>query len=160
MTRVPLNLIIRLIKKENITIAGGYAYCGKRKCWQRMTVKSRVPTMVSDMIESSIAGYPLEGLLFGGSPAPSSLVPRAQKAFPTATMCDAFAHPILTSYFAEQDTGIRNDWNQFHRRICKLRISLTLLPPEAFARLLAKTTSLGPQARWWLQLRSQLFELT
>lgn len=42
--------------------------------------------MVSDIVESSLVGYPLEGLLFGGSPAPPSLVPRAQKAFPTAIM--------------------------------------------------------------------------
>ncbi|KAG6919115.1 hypothetical protein DXG01_008922 [Tephrocybe rancida] len=45
-----------------------------------------VPAMVSDLIESSLAGYALEGLLFGGSPAPDTLVPRAQHAFPTATM--------------------------------------------------------------------------
>lgn len=42
--------------------------------------------MVSDLIDSSLAGYPLEGLLFGGAPAPDSLVPRARKAFPSATM--------------------------------------------------------------------------
>lgn len=62
----------RLIKAENITITGG------------------VPTMVSDIIESSIVGYPLEGLLFGGSPAPPSLVPRAQHAFPTAIMIQGY----------------------------------------------------------------------
>ncbi|KIL66207.1 hypothetical protein M378DRAFT_10208 [Amanita muscaria Koide BX008] len=62
----------RLIKAENITITGG------------------VPTMVSDIIESSIVGYPLEGLLFGGSPAPPSLVPRAQNAFPTAIMIQGY----------------------------------------------------------------------
>jgi acyl-CoA synthetase (AMP-forming)/AMP-acid ligase II len=43
--------------------------------------------MVSDLIESSLVGHPLEGLLFGGAPAPDSLVPRAREAFPTATMC-------------------------------------------------------------------------
>lgn len=42
--------------------------------------------MVADLTESSLAGHPLEGLLFGGSPAPESLVPRARKAFPSAVM--------------------------------------------------------------------------
>lgn len=42
--------------------------------------------MVADLAESSLVGHPLEGLLFGGSPAPDSLVPRARKAFPVATM--------------------------------------------------------------------------
>jgi hypothetical protein len=42
--------------------------------------------MVADLTESSLAGHSLEGLLFGGSPAPESLVPRARKAFPSAVM--------------------------------------------------------------------------
>lgn len=42
--------------------------------------------MVADLMESSLVGHPLEGLLFGGSPAPDSLVPRARKAFPTASL--------------------------------------------------------------------------
>jgi hypothetical protein len=42
--------------------------------------------MVSDLIESSLVGHKLEGLLFGGAPAPDSLVPRARSAFPGATM--------------------------------------------------------------------------
>lgn len=42
--------------------------------------------MVADLAESSLAGYPLEGLLFGGSPTPDSLVGRAQQAFPKANM--------------------------------------------------------------------------
>ena len=42
--------------------------------------------MVSDLIESSLVGHKLEGLLFGGAPAPDSLVPRARAAFPGATM--------------------------------------------------------------------------
>ncbi|KAJ2913136.1 hypothetical protein MD484_g7268, partial [Candolleomyces efflorescens] len=63
---------VRLIKRENVAVAGG------------------VPSMVSDLIESSLAGHPLEGLLFGGAPAPDSLVPRARKAFPAATMIQGY----------------------------------------------------------------------
>ncbi|KAG6828448.1 hypothetical protein H0H92_007933 [Tricholoma furcatifolium] len=58
----------RLIKHENVRVAGG------------------VPAMVSDLIDSSLAGYGLEGLLFGGSPAPDTLVSRAKLAFPTAVI--------------------------------------------------------------------------
>ncbi|KAG6866361.1 hypothetical protein C0991_005282 [Blastosporella zonata] len=42
--------------------------------------------MVADLTESSLAGHSLDGLLFGGSPAPDSLVPRARDAFPTAVI--------------------------------------------------------------------------
>ena len=42
--------------------------------------------MVADLVESSLVGYPLEGLLFGGSPTPDSLVIRASRAFPRASM--------------------------------------------------------------------------
>jgi hypothetical protein len=42
--------------------------------------------MVTDLTLSSLVGHPLEGLIFGGAPAPDTLVPRARKAFPTATM--------------------------------------------------------------------------
>jgi len=62
----------KLIKRENVAVAGG------------------VPAMVSDMSDSSLVGHPLEGLLFGGAPAPDSLVPRARKAFPTATMIQGY----------------------------------------------------------------------
>ncbi|KAG2015644.1 long-chain-fatty-acid-CoA ligase [Coprinopsis cinerea AmutBmut pab1-1] len=63
---------VRLIRRENVTVAGG------------------VPSMVSDLIESSLVGHKLEGLLFGGAPAPDSLVPRARKAFPSATMIQGY----------------------------------------------------------------------
>jgi len=46
--------------------------------------------MVADLAESSLAGYPLEGLLFGGSPTPDSLVARAARAFPKASMYASF----------------------------------------------------------------------
>lgn len=42
--------------------------------------------MVTDLTLSSLVGHPLEGLLFGGAPAPDTLVSRARDAFPTATM--------------------------------------------------------------------------
>lgn len=63
---------VRLIKQEKISIAGG------------------VPSMVADLIESSLVGYPIDNLLFGGSPAPDALVPRARNAFPTASMSQAY----------------------------------------------------------------------
>lgn len=52
-----------------------------------LSIHGSVPAMVADLTDSSLVGHPLEGLLFGGSPAPDSLVPRARKAFPTAVMC-------------------------------------------------------------------------
>ncbi|XP_006460626.1 acyl-CoA synthetase [Agaricus bisporus var. bisporus H97] len=58
----------RLIKQEDAAIAGG------------------VPSMVSDLSEGSLAGYPLESLMFGGAPAHSTLPERARKAFPQAVM--------------------------------------------------------------------------
>ncbi|KAJ7096301.1 hypothetical protein C8R44DRAFT_812674 [Mycena epipterygia] len=62
----------RLIKTENVAVAGG------------------VPAMVADLVRSSLVGFPLEGLLFGGSPSPDSLAERARQAFPTATMSQAY----------------------------------------------------------------------
>jgi len=62
----------RLIKDENVGVAGG------------------VPSMVSDLIESSAVGYPLDALLFGGSPAPDHLPAQARRAFPTASMSQAY----------------------------------------------------------------------
>ncbi|KNZ81035.1 2-succinylbenzoate--CoA ligase [Termitomyces sp. J132] len=61
-----------LIKRENVRVAGG------------------VPAMVSDLIDSSLAGFSLEGIFFGGSPAPDALAPRAKHAFSTATMMQAY----------------------------------------------------------------------
>ncbi|KAJ2915027.1 hypothetical protein MD484_g5364, partial [Candolleomyces efflorescens] len=62
----------RLIKAESITVAGG------------------VPSMVSDLVDSSSAGHPLEALMFGGAPAPDTLPPRAQKTFPTASLSQGY----------------------------------------------------------------------
>lgn len=44
--------------------------------------------MVSDLVDSSLAGYPLDGLLFGGASASDLLAKRANAAFPTAVMSD------------------------------------------------------------------------
>ncbi|PPQ67300.1 hypothetical protein CVT25_005884 [Psilocybe cyanescens] len=63
---------VKLIKSENVSVAGG------------------VPSMVTDLTLSPLVGHPLEGLLFGGAPAPATLVLRANKAFPTATMIQGY----------------------------------------------------------------------
>lgn len=65
--------------------------------------------MVADLAESSLAGYPLEGLLFGGSPTPDSLVGRAQQAFPKANMyapLPSIFHSIFFLPHEFQDAGI------------------------------------------------------
>lgn len=84
----------KLIKRENVAVAGG------------------VPAMVSDLSDSSLVGHPLEGLLFGGAPAPNSLVPRARKAFPTATMIQGYGLTETNSIavsFAGEDYIARTD---------------------------------------------------
>ncbi|KAF9009086.1 hypothetical protein BDQ17DRAFT_1236553 [Cyathus striatus] len=62
----------RLIKSENIAVAGG------------------VPSMVADLTESAAAGHALESLMFGGAPAPDTLAARAHLAFPTANMSQGY----------------------------------------------------------------------
>ncbi|KAF9568919.1 acetyl-CoA synthetase-like protein [Agrocybe pediades] len=62
----------RLIKNENVAVAGG------------------VPSMVSDLADSSGAGQPLDSLMFGGAPAHNSLAVRAQQAFPTASLSQGY----------------------------------------------------------------------
>lgn len=61
-----------LIRRENVCVAGG------------------VPAMVSDLVDSSLAGYNLEGLFFGGSPAPEILTDRARQVFPAAQMSQGY----------------------------------------------------------------------
>lgn len=75
----------RLIREENIGVAGGYAslcLC----LMKELTVLFSVPSMVSDLTESSLPGYPLDALLFGGAPAPDQLAAQARRAFPSAIM--------------------------------------------------------------------------
>ncbi|KAK0243596.1 hypothetical protein EDD85DRAFT_804503 [Armillaria nabsnona] len=62
----------RLIKEENVGVAGG------------------VPAMVSDLMDSSLVGYPLDGLFFGGSPAPEILSSRAREIFPGAELSQGY----------------------------------------------------------------------
>ncbi|KAK0435717.1 hypothetical protein EV421DRAFT_1908415 [Armillaria borealis] len=62
----------RLIKEENVGVAGG------------------VPAMVSDLMDSSLVGYPLDGLFFGGSPAPEILSSRAREVFPAAELSQGY----------------------------------------------------------------------
>ncbi|KAF9447488.1 acetyl-CoA synthetase-like protein [Macrolepiota fuliginosa MF-IS2] len=68
-----------LIREENVGVAGG------------------VPSMVADLTESSLAGHSLEGLLFGGSPTPDSLVGRAKKTFPKATLTQVYGLTEINS---------------------------------------------------------------
>lgn len=65
---------VRLIKAENIRVAGG------------------VPSMVADLVDSALAGneLKLDTLLFGGSAAPQLLPKRAKTAFPTTVLSQAY----------------------------------------------------------------------
>ena len=58
--------------------------------------RSSVPAMVSDLMDSSLAGYSLEGLFFGGSPAPDVLTTRAKQVFPKAQLCVALTYDPRT----------------------------------------------------------------
>ncbi|KAL1696350.1 hypothetical protein GGG16DRAFT_85497 [Schizophyllum commune] len=58
--------------EENVQVAGG------------------VPAMVSDLLHSPLARHPIECLLFGGAPAPESLVERVQESFPGSSMSTAY----------------------------------------------------------------------
>ncbi|TFK28758.1 long-chain-fatty-acid-CoA ligase [Coprinopsis marcescibilis] len=62
---------VRLIKLENIMVAGG------------------VPSMVSDLVDYS-DGQPLGALMFGGAPAPNNLPSRALAAFPGAALSQGY----------------------------------------------------------------------
>ncbi|KAF8161102.1 hypothetical protein B0H34DRAFT_654088 [Crassisporium funariophilum] len=100
-------------QEENVAVAGG------------------VPSMVTDLTLSSLVGHPLEGLLFGGAPAPDSLVMRARKAFPTATMIQGYGltetNSIAVSFAGEDyiarptSTGRAspvNDIRIVHENVC------------------------------------------
>ncbi|KAJ4483404.1 long-chain-fatty-acid-CoA ligase [Lentinula aciculospora] len=67
-----LMAFVRLIRSENVGLAGG------------------VPAMVSDLLDTSLVGYPLEALFFGGSPASELLASQAQAAFPMARLSQAY----------------------------------------------------------------------
>ena len=77
----------RLIRKENISAAGGCVFRRIRGLIIQC-IKSRVPSIVTDIIESSAAGAPsIESFLFGGAPAHAGLAPLAEKTFPNAILC-------------------------------------------------------------------------
>lgn len=62
----------RLIFEENVSVAGG------------------VPAMVQDILDHKPEGPPLEGLFFGGSPAPNVLVETACREFPNTRLSQAY----------------------------------------------------------------------
>ncbi|KAJ8076496.1 hypothetical protein PM082_000919 [Marasmius tenuissimus] len=62
----------RLISEENIGVAGG------------------VPAMVQDIMDNCVGNCSLEGLFFGGSPAPNILVETARKVFPNTRLSQAY----------------------------------------------------------------------
>jgi len=77
----------RLIRLEKLTAAGG------------------VPSMSSDLIESELKGYPLDGLSFGGAPAADILTTRALAAFPNVILSQGYGltetNSIATSFAGE-----------------------------------------------------------
>ncbi|PPQ63866.1 hypothetical protein CVT24_009492 [Panaeolus cyanescens] len=84
-------LFDRLIKDENVAVAGG------------------VPSMVADLTDNS-KGAPLEALMFGGAPAPDTLAARASKAFPTAALSQGYGLTETSSVavgFAAEDYSAR-----------------------------------------------------
>ncbi|KAF4623121.1 hypothetical protein D9613_001373 [Agrocybe pediades] len=72
------------LENENVAVAGG------------------VPSMVSDLADSSCAGQPLDSLLFGGAPAHNSLAVRAQQAFPTTSLSQGYGLTETSSIAAEK----------------------------------------------------------
>lgn len=62
----------RLIRQENVRLAGG------------------VPSMALDLADSSLAGYPLESLAFGGAPPPDLLPVRTGKMFPGVVLSQGY----------------------------------------------------------------------
>ncbi|KAJ7433825.1 hypothetical protein B0H11DRAFT_2179471 [Mycena galericulata] len=85
------NEAARLIRTEKLTAAGG------------------VPSMSSDLIESELAGYPLDGISWGGAPAADVLTVRARAAFPKVTMSQGYGltecNSIATSFAGEDYEG-------------------------------------------------------
>ncbi|KAJ7095365.1 hypothetical protein B0H15DRAFT_829228 [Mycena belliarum] len=82
----------RLIRKEKLNSAGG------------------VPSMSSDLIESDLAGYALDGLSFGGAPAADILTTRALAAFPNVTLTQGYGQTENNSIavsFAGEDYNAR-----------------------------------------------------
>ncbi|KAJ7498943.1 hypothetical protein FB451DRAFT_1203575 [Mycena latifolia] len=81
----------RLIREEKLTSAGG------------------VPSMSSDLIESELAGYPLDGLSFGGAPTADILTTRALAAFPNVILSVSF--PSNPPYHLRASLAAGEDYN-------------------------------------------------
>ncbi|KAK0221265.1 hypothetical protein IW262DRAFT_1459438 [Armillaria fumosa] len=79
-----LTLTNRLVREENVVVARG---CRLTCLSSHQHLKFlTVLAMVSDLIDSSLVGYPLDGLFFGGSTAPEIPSSRAREIFPTAEL--------------------------------------------------------------------------
>jgi len=76
----------RLIKEERISIAGGLVVLPNNHCKPNQSIYCSVPSMVTDLVTSTLVNYPLDCVLFGGAPAPELLVQRAREAFPHAAL--------------------------------------------------------------------------
>lgn len=63
--------------------------------------------MVSDLTEGTLAGHPLEALMFGGAPAHDTLPGRAQKAFPDAVMYELIVLLSKTSDHFSMRIGVK-----------------------------------------------------
>jgi hypothetical protein len=71
--------------------------------------------MVSDLVDSSGRGYPLEILTYGGAPAPDNLPLRVTCSFPTAIASVLVALLIfLFSDFGLQEPRLWYDGNERH----------------------------------------------
>jgi len=58
--------------------------------------------MVADLTDSTAVGAPLDGVMFGGAPAPDLLAKKARQAFPTASVCaflQLYIHGLVVHYF-------------------------------------------------------------
>lgn len=75
----------RLIKAENVRVAGGYVRCFAVLVDIKHVYRS-VPAIVSDLLDSPLAGHPFDTLIFGGSHAHNRLPQKARICWPLANM--------------------------------------------------------------------------
>ena len=69
-----------------------------------------VPSMVTEIVDSSLAGYPLDSLLSGGSAAQDQLPGKAKKAFPNTMMFGRISAPCgIKLTFITQESGLWYD---------------------------------------------------
>lgn len=73
-----------------------------------------VPSMVSDLVDSSGKGYPLDTLTYGGAPAPDNLPLRVKRSFPTANASVLAALGFFYSDFGLQEPRLRYDGNEWY----------------------------------------------